>query len=263
MDRSRRLTSASLLAALGGLVLPGCATRTPLAEEKPTVHILSGGAAMGLVNRLQPAFEAQHGCRISGTYGAVGLMREKLLAGEPCDLLILSQSLITNLEGSGHAVAASSRPVGQVKTGVALMDGRAPVDIRNEADLKALLSSASALYFPDPAKATAGIHFMKVLKSLGLDQDTSRLRAYPNGNTAMAAMAKAGDPNAIGCTQVTEIIITPGVKLTGLLPPPHELSTVYTASVTKAAKQAQLAQALIARLVAAEHAETRRISGFV
>ena len=42
----------------------------------------------------------------------------------------------------------------------------------------------------------------------------------------MAAMAKAGDPNAVGCTQVTEIIITPGVTLTGLLPPPHELSTV-------------------------------------
>jgi molybdate transport system substrate-binding protein len=263
MDRNRRLVSAACLATLGGLVLPGCASRVPLAQEQPTLHILSGGAAMGLVDRLRPAFEAQHGCRISGTYGAVGLMREKLLAGEPCDLLILSQSLITNLEGSGHADVASSRPVGHVKTGIALMEGRAPVTVRNEADLKALLASASALYFPDPAKATAGIHFMKVLKSMGLDRDTAKLRPYPNGNTAMAAMAKAGDPNAIGCTQVTEIIITPGVKLTGLLPPPHELSTVYTASVAKSAKQAQLAQALIARLTAAEHAETRRISGFV
>jgi molybdate transport system substrate-binding protein len=262
MDRQRRFASAAVVATLGGLVLPGCASRVPLAE-KPSLHILSGGAAMGLVNRLRPEFEAQYGCQIQGTYGAVGLMREKLLAGESCDLLILSQTLITGLEGSGHADAASSRPVGQVKTGIALMDGRTPANVRNEADLRALLSSASALYFPDPAKATAGIHFMKVLKSLGLDKDTAKLRPYPNGNTAMAAMAKAGDPNAVGCTQVTEIIITPGVKLTGLLPPPHELSTVYTASIPKSAKNAQLAQALIARLVAAEHAQTRRISGFV
>ncbi len=263
MNRQRRLVSAAGLAAFGSLVLPGCATRVPLAQEQPTLHILSGGAAMGLVNRLQPAFEAEHGCRISGTYGAVGLMREKLVAGEPCDLLILSQALITDLAGSGRADAASAQAVGQVKTGIALMEGRAPVTVRNQEELKALLSSASALYFPDPAKATAGIHFMKVLKALGLDQDSAKLRPYPNGNTAMNAMAKAGDPNAIGCTQVTEIIITPGVKLTGLLPPPFELSTVYTAAVAKSAKHPRLAQALIARLTAAEHAQTRRISGFV
>lgn len=263
MDRQRRLTSAACLAALGSLALPGCASRVPLAEGKPTVHILSGGAAMGLVSRLQPSFEAQYGCRISGTYGAVGLMREKLVAGEPCDLLILSQKLITDLGASGHTDLAAARPVGQVKTGLALMEGRPPVNVRNQAELKALLQSATAIYFPDPAKATAGIHFMKVLQSLGLAQDTGKLRPYPNGNTAMTAMAKAGDPKAVGCTQVTEIIITPGVKLTGLLPAPFELATVYTAAVPNAAKNPKLAQALMAQLTAAEHAETRRVSGFV
>jgi molybdate transport system substrate-binding protein len=262
MDRNRRIVTLAGLGSLAGAILPGCA-QAPVAAEKPTLHILSGGAAMGLVNRLQPAFEAQHGCRISGTYGAVGLMREKLIAGEPCDLLILSQALITDLTSSDRADGASSRPVGQVKTGLALMDGRAPVNVRTPQDLKALLQSASALYFPDPAKATAGIHFMKVLQGLGLANDTARLRPYPNGNTAMAAMAKAGDPNAVGCTQVTEIIITPGVKLTGLLPAPYELSTTYTAAVAKTAKNPALARALVAQLVAAEHAETRRVSGFV
>ena len=52
--------------------------------------ILSGGAAQGLVAALARQFEAETGCGIAGTFGAVGAMRDKLLAGEPADLLILT-----------------------------------------------------------------------------------------------------------------------------------------------------------------------------
>ena len=86
-----------------------------------TLRILSGGAANGLVTRLQAAFEQQHGCRIEGTYGAVGAMKDKLLGGAPCDLLILTQALIDGLAAHGHAQGASARALGLVKTGVALV----------------------------------------------------------------------------------------------------------------------------------------------
>jgi molybdate transport system substrate-binding protein len=79
-----------------------------------TLHLLSGGAAQGLVTRLQAAFEARHGCRIQASFGAVGLMKEKLVAGDPCDLLILSQKLIDELVAERRADGASMRPVGQV-----------------------------------------------------------------------------------------------------------------------------------------------------
>ena len=35
-----------------------------------TLRILSGGAAQGLVGRVQAAFEQQHGCRIQASFGA-------------------------------------------------------------------------------------------------------------------------------------------------------------------------------------------------
>lgn len=227
-----------------------------------TLHILSGGAASGLVGRLQPAFEQAHGCRIAGTFGAVGAMKDKLLAGAPCDLLILSQALIDDLGRQGHADLATARALGGVKTGVALKEQHAPVALRDEADLKALLAGAPAIYFPDPAKATAGIHFLKVLQALGLAGDAARLKTYPNGTTAMAALAQAAEPDAVGCTQVTEILVTPGVRLAGLLPPPHGLTTVYTAAVATGAKEPELAAALIAALTAAEAAQARGASGF-
>jgi molybdate transport system substrate-binding protein len=226
------------------------------------LRILSGGAAQGLVARLQPGFEQKHGCRIEASFGAVGAMKEKLLGGAPCDLLILTQALIDELAAQGRADAASVKPIGGVKTGVALKQQRPAVTIGSEADLKALLQSAPAIYFPDPAKATAGIHFFKVLQALGLAGDTGKLKTYPNGATAMAALAQAPEPDAVGCTQVTEILITPGVRLTGMLPSPHELVTTYTAAVTTAAAEPELARALIAALTAAGAAETRNRCGF-
>jgi molybdate transport system substrate-binding protein len=227
-----------------------------------TLHLLSGGAAQGLVARLQPAFEAKHDCRIQGTFGAVGLMKDKLLAGAPCDLLILSQALIQELGAQGRADAATARAVGGVETGVALKEGRPAVNLRTADELKALLQAAPAIYFPDPAKATAGIHFMKVLQALGAD-DASKLRTFPNGATAMAALAQAPEAEAVGCTQATEILITPGVRLTGLLPPPHGLTTTYTAAVAAGAREPELALALRDALTDAEAAEARRASGFV
>ncbi|HVE51962.1 MAG TPA: substrate-binding domain-containing protein [Ramlibacter sp.] len=227
-----------------------------------TLHLLSGGAAQGLVARLQPAFEAAHGCRVAGTYGAVGLMKDKLLAGAPCDLLVLSQALVTDLVGQGRAEASSMAPVGVVKTGVAMKQGAAPAVLRTGADLKALLQRAPAIYFPDPEKATAGIHFMKVLRALGLGEDARKLRTFPNGATAMAALAQAQEAGAVGCTQVTEILFTPGVQLTGLLPAPHELATTYTAAVAAGSPQAALARELIAALTATDAAPVRKACGF-
>ncbi|MCC2633380.1 MAG: periplasmic component of an type molybdate transport system-like protein, partial [Ramlibacter sp.] len=176
--------------------------------------------------------------------------------------LILSDALIRGLVTEGRADAATVRPLGGVQTGVAIKQGHAAVAIRHVDDLKALLASAPAIYFPDPVKATAGIHFQKVLQALGLADNPARLRTFPNGATAMAALAQAPEADAVGCTQVTEILITQGVQLTGLLPAPHELTTVYTAAVAKGAREPELARALVAALAAPESAQVRRECGF-
>jgi molybdate transport system substrate-binding protein len=227
-----------------------------------TLRILSGGAANGLVTRLQAAFEKKHDCRIEGTYGAVGAMKDKLLGGAPCDLLILTQALIDDLGTQGKAQPGTAKPLGVVKTGVALKEKHAPVSVSSPQKLQALLQAAPEIYFPDPAKATAGIHFYKVLQGLGLADDASRLKTYPNGATAMAALAQSSQPDAVGCTQVTEILITQGVRLVGVLPPPLELATTYTGAVASAAQEPELAQALLDALTAAEAAETRAKCGF-
>ena len=227
------------------------------------VYLLSGGAAQGLVAELEEEFTAKSGFGIEGIYGAVGAMRDRLLGGEPCDLVILSQALIDQLAADGHVVAASATPLGAVKTGVAVKSGEPAPSVDTPEALKSSLLAAKGVYFPDPQKATAGIHFMKVLKALGVDQElASRLRTYPNGATAMREMARSSEPGLIGCTQVTEIKFTQGVQLTGLLPQQFELATVYTAAVCTGAKQPAAAAGLIRLLAGGEVAGIRAGCGF-
>lgn len=232
-------------------------------SSSAVLHILSGGAAQGLVTQLQDGFRSQHHFGIAGSFGAVGLMKERLLAGEACDVIILSEALVSQLAESGHVRAASKRPLGAVKTGVAVKAGEPRVDVGSPAALKAALQAARGIYFPDPVKATAGIHFMRVLRELGLEAElAARLRPYPNGAAAMKAMSGCGEPGLLGCTQVTEILFTPGVELVAALPKAFELATVYTAAVCTASHNPQAASELIAMLASPDNAATRLACGF-
>ena len=232
-------------------------------RESKTLILLSGGAAQGLVGQLAPEFLMQTGCPINGQFGAVGTLKDHLLAGEPCDVIILTQALIEQLAADGHVLPGTARALGVVKTGVAAKAGEALPDVGTPDALKATLLGAAGIYFPDPVKATAGIHVMKVLKVLGIDgQVAGQLRPYPNGATAMRAMSESPESGLIGCTQVTEIIYTPGVTLVAALPAAFELATVYTAAVCATASEPALAADLIALLTAETSAGIRHAAGF-
>jgi molybdate transport system substrate-binding protein len=227
------------------------------------LHVISGGAAQGLVAQLSEQFTAAQGLVPEGTFGAVGMMKDKLLGGAACDVVILTAALIAELEQQGHVQPGSARPLGVVRTGVALKAGAPVPDVGTPQALTALLRGAKGIYFPDPVKATAGIHFMKVLKALGVDQELAdRLRPFPNGATAMREMAAATEQGLVGCTQVTEILYTPGVQLVGVLPREFELATVYTAAVCSRAANPAAAHALVELLSADASAAQRLAGGF-
>jgi molybdate transport system substrate-binding protein len=227
------------------------------------LHLISGGAAQGLVGQLQGRLAAEQGFGVEGSFGAVGLMKDKLLAGSPCDVVILTEALIAELAQQGHVAAGTATPLGVVRTGIAVKSGQPAPSVDSASELSELLRKAAGIYFPDPVKATAGIHFMKVLKALGLDQELAgKLRPFPNGATAMREMSRAADGPLVGCTQVTEILYTPGVELIGVLPKEFELATVYTAAVCSRAAEPEVAATLIRMLAGDEAGPLRQAGGF-
>jgi molybdate transport system substrate-binding protein len=225
--------------------------------------ILCAGAAKGLVRALEPALVAQTGIGVRGSFGAVGAMKEKLLAGEPCDLIVLSARMIDELAAAGRVDPATAASLGRVGTGVAVRSGAPLPDIADGAALARTLRAASGILLPDPARATAGIHFVEVLKRLGVYAEVEpRLRPYPNGATAMGELAREAQPGRVGCTQITEIKYTPGVTLVGPLPAGYALETVYSVAVCTRAAQPEFAQLFADLLAGPGSAGLREAGGF-
>jgi molybdate transport system substrate-binding protein len=219
---------------------------------------LSGGAANGIVARV--AKDA--GIEVGGTFGPVGAMRDKLLAGEACDLVILTHAQIAGLTASGHVDPAAVSDLGTVQTSVAVRTDSPPVDVSTPEGLRAALLAADAIHFPDPLKATAGIHFAQVMDALGISAAVaSKLHTHPGGLPAMAAVA-ASPGNPIGVTQATEIAVTAGVRLVAPLPAPHGLATVYTAAVSAKPQDRNAARGFLTRLSSREAAALRAQMGF-
>jgi molybdate transport system substrate-binding protein len=227
------------------------------------LNLLCAGAVQGLVKALWPPFEREHEATLRAQFGAVGALREALLEGAPCDVLIVTDAMVLALQASGDLRPGVRAPLGRVRTGIAVPDAAPRPDIATPDALKAALRGARAIHLPDPQRATAGIHFAKVLERLGLDTELApRLHSHPNGATAMRALAAEAEPGAIGCTQITEILYTPGLALVGALPAQFELATVYSAALATRAIEPELARTFIDLLTGPASHGVRVAGGF-
>lgn len=223
------------------------------------MNILSAGAAKGLLQTIA----ASQGITLEGEFGAVGAIRDRLNAGAKCDVIVLTAAMIAELAAAGQVDASTVLALGTVHTGVALPASKSAMQIDNVESLRALCAGASKIYFPDPVRATAGIHCLKVLTALGLaESHKDRFATFPNGATAMRTMADSGDDNAIGITQCSEILYTNGIRYAGALPGPFELATVYSAAITNRVQNGDDATQLLSALSSATNEQVRVSAGF-
>lgn len=228
-----------------------------------TLNVLSGGAAQGLVASLAPHFRTQTGFDITGEFGAVGAMAEKLRSGVPTDLVILTAALVARLVEEGLVVSSSVSDIGLVETALAVRQRDPLLAVRSATELREALLSSDAIFVPDTKVSTAGLHVAKVFDHLGITaQMAARLKIHPNGATAMRHLASSDAVRPIGCTQSTEIISTEGIVFCGPLPAECALATMYTAGVTVCAKNARQAYILSKLLNSNLAQELRNRAGF-
>ena len=229
----------------------------------PNLHVLSAGAAQSLIESLQREFAASEGIDVRASFHPVGATIEKLLAGEPCDVVVLTAALLDELAQGGDVRPESIAPLGRVHTAIAVRDEDAAPDVSTVAALRRVFLAADAIYLPDVERSTAGAHCAAMLRRMGIrDETASKLKQGPNGVSAMRELAQSRAARPVGCTQVTEIASTPGVTLVGPLPGEFELATVYSVAVAARAQQPESATRFAALLAAPAARELRRRCGF-
>lgn len=223
------------------------------------LDILSAGAAKAVVI----SAAADIGVTPGGAFGAVGAIQDKLLAGEPCDVIVLTRPMLEALAEAGRVVPETIADLGRVKTGVAVKKGTPRPNVNRAETLASALLGAESIYVPDMKKSTAGKHIASVIDSLGITSEVAdRIKEFPNGAAAMRAMADAQGIYAIGCTQVSEILYTEGADLVGALPDEFELSTLYSAAACTGAANPTAARNFVLFLTGESTQRMRRKAGF-
>ena len=227
------------------------------------LRLLSGGAAQSVVSALMPTFLARTGVEIAATFQAVGALRDKLRAGEPCDVFIATKAMLADLAVERLVAADTIALLGSVHAAIAVRAGDPVPAIADREELRASLAAATAIYLPDPERATAGMHFVHVLRALQLhDELLPRLRSHPSGTVAMAALAESSEGGCLGCTQATEINARPGVSLVGPLPGEFDLETTYAVGVCEGSREPALARQFVRMVAGRDSLALRRAAGF-
>ena len=228
------------------------------------LKILSGGAAEGLIKALAPQFEKQTGYTIDGTFGAVGTMADLLRGGANADIVVLTSAVLDRLSEDKLLRPGAPANIGIVETAIAVRNNERVPPIGSADALRDAFLQADAIFVPDTKASTAGMHIAKVFAQLGVaDRIAARLREFPNGATAMRNLASFEGMHGIGCTQTTEILITPGLHLVGPLPKELALATMYAAAITERSNNVLVAQKLIGLLTADANREIRTKAGFL
>jgi molybdate transport system substrate-binding protein len=227
------------------------------------LKVLSAGAAETLLRSVAPEFEAANSCSIQSKFGNAGVTAAKLDAGEAADLVILPQKSIEEFSRTATIIPNSIAAIGAVGTALAVPQGEVVPALDSLDGLRTALLNSRHIYAPEWRNATAGIHFRRVLETLGIwDSVEPRLKTFPNGAATMRALASASGP-CIGCAQATEILGAPGVAFAGYPPEQFKLETVDSAGVCTSASDESLARKFIAFITGEQSRATRTAAGFL
>ena len=229
-----------LALALGALLF------APIREVSAVeLNVLAAGAVEAVVRDMVGSFEKESGHTVKLTYAPVGALRDKIYAGEPADLTIVTPVIIDQLLTRGLVRSGSQTDLGRVGGGIAIRKGAPRPAIGTPEDLKRALLAAKEIYHADPKIAPAGAYFLLVADRLGIGEEVRKKgRTAGGGKVSMELMAKS-TVEAIGLTQISEILSVPEVELVGPYPGDLQTMTTYTGILLERAAHPAAAEAFL------------------
>jgi molybdate transport system substrate-binding protein len=235
---SRKGKSAVFLIALGVWT---CAAYAQAAEIK----VLSAGAVKNIVGELAEAFQQETGDTVTLTSGTAGEIRQKVTAGDPADVIFVTDTVLEQLMAARMLVADTRADIARTGIGVAVRQGAPLPDISTAEAFKRAVLAATSLVYLDPASgATSGVYFAGVLQRLGIaDAVKGKTVLWRGGYAAEALVTGRAD---FCVHQISEILPVQGVTLVGPLPRELQKVTTYSGALSARAAAPETGRAFIA-----------------
>lgn len=211
------------------------------------VKVFSAGAVRAIVTDLAEQFRQETGNTVTFAFGTAGQTRQKLLSGEPVDVVILTDAGIDDMIKQGALASGSRADLARTGMGVGVREGAPKPDITTSEAFKTTLLKAKSLVYVDPAQgATSGVHFKSVLERLGIADAVKGKTQLVSGGYPAEKVA-SGEAELV-VHQISEIVPVKGVTLVGPLPPDFQKVTVYSAGLAARSPSPAAARAFVAFL---------------
>lgn len=234
-----------------------------MSAQPSEVRVLSTTAMKTVLDRIAPAFESRHGCRLALSFGPSGRMAKLAAEGEPNDVTIVTGGSIDDLTRMGRVVQGTRADVARSLIGLAVAKGARRPDISSADGLKRALLAARAIAMSNPTGgAQSGAHLAKVFDRLGIAEALKpKLVFGPGGPAGLVGNFLLRGEVEIGLQQMPELMAVPGIDIVGPIPDEVQLVTLFSAGISTAAANPQGARAWIAHLATPEAAAAIAASG--
>ena len=200
-----------------------CCTKPTIAAEYRLYA--AAGIKIPLI-ALSQTYQTESGHSIVYDFDTAGAAEKKFLADPNASFLITTKPRIDKAVASNLLTNGQAIHLVDTAAGIASSQAVKPV-VRNGADLKVALLSAKKIAFSDPARgATVGLHFVKVIRELGIEQEVmaKAVVARDGIETMRLIQSKTVD---IGITQMSEVVQADRTTLVGPFPKEFELVSQY------------------------------------
>jgi molybdate transport system substrate-binding protein len=234
------MKTQGVIAAIAGLALPLLAGQTQAAEIK----VLASTAVKTTLEELGPQFEKATGNKVEFDFAPAAILKTKIDQGTAFDVAILTVPVTDSLAGAGKIDTARTT-IAHSGIGVAIHKGAPKPDISTTEAFKRTLLDAKSVGFT--AAGATGAYLKTLFEKLGIaDELKPKLKLLQGA----AGEAAANGDVEIGMTQISEILPYANADLVGPLPSEVQSYTYFSAAVSAASREADVAKAFIKFLAA-------------
>ncbi len=248
------MRSGAMGLVAAGLAAAICVGGAQAAELK----VLCSNGLREVMLELAPEFERASGHKLDLTFGLAAAFKQKIEAGEPFDVVVVTPALLDETIKLGKVSGDNRAIIARAGNGLAIRAGAPRPDIATSAAFKTTLLDAKSIAY---AKAgQSGVYFVGLLDRLGI-ANAVKAKSLPQASGVEVGAAVAHGEAELGVLPVSEILPVKGVELLGPFPADLQGYVVMEAGVAAAAKDKAAAAALVKFLKSPDHSAVIKQKG--
>ena len=225
----------------GFLVLTLLIAQVAIAQKAP-LRVMSSNGVKAVVDDLRLSCERAIGHPIEIQFGTAVSLKQKIDAGEPFDVALLTSDVIDELIKTGKIAEASRVNMARSGIGIGVRAGEAKPDIRTNGVLKATLLNAKSIAYP--GDGASRVHVEEMLERLGITNEIKPKAILAKGSAGAGTSVTSRQADLL-LTLMSEIPPLAGVELVGPLPADVQGYVYFAAGIGVKADNAEAGKALI------------------